>query len=1109
MKKNHSLLGQALVFILLMSHFLLMAQTTGAIDTTFNPTLAGANSSTGFMVHAIQSDGKIIIGGSNLTTYNGTTINGIARLNTDGTIDPTFVTGTGLMNFGTVTPQVRDIKIQPDGKILIAGVFGGYNGTARTRILRINTNGSLDTTFNVGTGTFNGGNFAGYPFKLLVMPNNQIMVSGDFWTWNNSSVSGLIKLNATGSIDASFTTNSGNGPGTGGQTISDLVLRSDGTVLVVGSFLSFNGVSVQGLALINATGTTNSTFPSIGLTVFSGSTYGSLQSLDVDSTNKMLVVGNFYIGGVHKTVARLTATGAIDNTFTFYDTNIGTSQRVLREAATNKYVIYSFLNYTGQVPIVRVLNDGSLDTTFNLSPNVVFTSSGVGKMLFDSSARILVSGFMNATYGGLTKRGICRLSVPVVLPIVANNDAGTAISGTASNAVANVRANDTYNGATATATNTVLSFVSATHPGITLNNSTGAVSVAATVPAGTYTLTYQLCAAENTANCTTATATITVNLPVIDAVNDNFSATPISYATGGSTASVTTNDLINAVAVVNSNLTISLINNAGLTGATISSTGVISIPAGTAVGTFALTYQICQTLNPSNCDQATVTVVVYEPVVQTPTSVQGIRANNLVEMVDIQTGGKIIMTGAFTTYNNISAVNIARLNTDLTLDTTFTMTGSNPASNSPYDMKIQNDNKIILVGQFNGFNGGSNGRGLIRLNADGTVDTGFNASGTGVATVDRVRSCAIQTDGKILLGGGNITTYNGVSVKNMIRLNPDGSLDPTFDYPYGLSGTNQLYASIINIAIQPDGKILVAGIKNLLAGGQPHVFRLNANGTLDTTFATGDAGTNVYSTICTSCVSPIQNIVLQPDGKILLVGAFSSYNGNTAYKNIVRLTSTGAIDTTFSGLGTSTDRVIKDLTLDGTTGKMFIAGEFTTFNGVAVNKIIRLNADGSLDNTFNSGTGTAHTNTSSFVYNSIHALKRQGDGKVILGGLFTSYNGISALNITRIQPTVAGGQARGIADIYETETTDMFKKTSLLGLDVYPNPSTGIFSVDLSGLEAYNQIEVFNYLGSLVYSGKLSVNTMNTIDLTSLQTGYYIARISGTTDSVSVKLIKE
>src|SRR5690606_5239549 len=94
---------------------------------------------------SLQSDGKVVIGGA-FSSINGTVRDRIARLNTDGSLDTTFNPGTGANDL------VTSISIQSDGKIIIGGWFIFYNGTAIKRIARLNTDGSLDNTFDPGTG---------------------------------------------------------------------------------------------------------------------------------------------------------------------------------------------------------------------------------------------------------------------------------------------------------------------------------------------------------------------------------------------------------------------------------------------------------------------------------------------------------------------------------------------------------------------------------------------------------------------------------------------------------------------------------------------------------------------------------------------------------------------------------------------------------------------------------------------------------------------------------------------------------------------------------------------------------------------------------------------
>jgi uncharacterized delta-60 repeat protein len=116
----------------------------GSLDTSFNPSPQGNGAIGQVQAVAVQSDGKIVVGGL-FTSVNGTTPNNIARMNADGSVDISFNPGSG------TDKQVEVIAVQTDGKVVIGGAFTSVNGTARNRIARLNADGSLDTSFNPGS----------------------------------------------------------------------------------------------------------------------------------------------------------------------------------------------------------------------------------------------------------------------------------------------------------------------------------------------------------------------------------------------------------------------------------------------------------------------------------------------------------------------------------------------------------------------------------------------------------------------------------------------------------------------------------------------------------------------------------------------------------------------------------------------------------------------------------------------------------------------------------------------------------------------------------------------------------------------------------------------
>ncbi len=306
---------------------------------------------------------------------------------------------------------------------------------------------------------------------------------------------------------------------------------------------------------------------------------------------------------------------------------------------------------------------------------------------------------------------------------------------------------------------------------------------------------------------------------------------------------------------------------------------------------------------------------------------------------------------------------------DGTLDAGFPGT----AGEAVYSVAAQNDGKVVIGGAFANVNGTVRG-GVARLNANGSLDTGF---ANGLTDATSVTSLAIQTDGKVVIGGTFGTIY-GTSRGYVARLNTDGTLDTGF--ANGLSGAN---GTVSAIALQADGKVLIGGGFTTVNGtARNRIARLNADGTLDTGFGSGLAGANGW----------VEAIAVQSDGKVLIGGQFSSVNG-TGRNFVARLNTDGSLDTGFlNGVTGPNARVMAVATLGD--GRVVIGGTFTSVDGTARNRIARLNTDGTLDTGFAGGlTG---------VSGAVFAIAAQGDGRVIIGGGFTTVHGATRWNIARL-----------------------------------------------------------------------------------------------------------
>jgi uncharacterized delta-60 repeat protein len=310
----------------------------------------------------------------------------------------------------------------------------------------------------------------------------------------------------------------------------------------------------------------------------------------------------------------------------------------------------------------------------------------------------------------------------------------------------------------------------------------------------------------------------------------------------------------------------------------------------------------------------------------------------------VQSDGKIIFGGLFTTYDGTTQTRITRLNSNGTRDTGFTApTFNNPTGGGlggrVRSFAIQSDGKIVVGGAFNAFGGPQNR--IARLNSNGTLDTGFTAGFAGGSPDIVVNSLAIQSDGKIIAGGAFTTTTVGgsqLTQNRIVRFLTNGTRDNTFVVGTGFS------SSVLALVIQSDGKILVGGAFTSYNGtGQNRITRLNSDGTRDTGFTIGTGFNN-----------DVNAIVIQSDGKILVGGSFTDYNGTTQNR-IARLNSDGTLDSAFT-IGSGFDLAVNSLVIQSD-GKIVVGGAFGSYNGITANFICRLNSNGALDTGFTTGTG--------------------------------------------------------------------------------------------------------------------------------------------------------
>lgn len=330
----------------------------------------------------------------------------------------------------------------------------------------------------------------------------------------------------------------------------------------------------------------------------------------------------------------------------------------------------------------------------------------------------------------------------------------------------------------------------------------------------------------------------------------------------------------------------------------------------------------------------------------------GTASSASVNKIDIQSTGKIILSGDFQTFNGVAKKRIVRLNPNGSIDNTFL---SGLGIDGPVRATAkQSDDKILVGGIFNTYNS-TTIKNLVRINADGTIDSTFN---TGIGPNNEITEIFVQHDGKILISGF-FSKYNNVSFIGFVRLLPSGAIDPTFNIGTGTNLAPECFTQ------QTRNLILIGGAFLRYKGlNVSKLFRVDLNGNVDSTFNAGNIA------------GPVQEVMALPNNKIIIAGQFTAINGYFANR-IARLFPDGSLDTSFHA---SVGGRIRDMHLQ-LDGKIIISGDFTNVNGVTVQRLARLNPDGTLDNTFYAGTN-----------GTIYDIAEQLDRKILIGGVFTQTN---------------------------------------------------------------------------------------------------------------------
>lgn len=884
---------------------------TGVLDPSYLP--APRTPGTVYAV-APAPNGKWIVAGE-FTHVNGQPRNNLARLNADGSTDTTFaLPGTGFSS------AVYSVAVQPDGKVIAGGRFYAFNDVYNNGLVRLLDTGAIDASFST---VFN---FGWDIYTLALQANGRLFVGGRYDYYNPTTRRSLVRLLTDGTLDTTFDLG---GTGLNGNVYT-LALLPDGDVYAGGAFNQINGVQARRVVRLNSDGSQDTAFA-----VGSGFD-GDVNVLALQSDGKLVAGGRFgyYRDAETGHVARLTSTGARDGGFAVTEFDKGDVDSLVVQSdgkiiAAGSFTSYGYTTELNLPRIARLTAGGTLDANFR----VAGFDSPVTGLRFTGTGGLLVTG------GALNFPG--RLSTGVALLEAA---AVPAISMPPATQIASLGGSATF---IVTATGTTLNY-QWFKDGFALPGATGSsftVSGAQITDAGAYTVrVYNLFGS-------------VVSVPALltgSGAAPTITGQPGSAAAAaGSTAAIT----VNATGATHYQWRKLGVPIAGATNATLSlpevSLGAAAFYDALVGNGLSVTRSAAARLvvTPVNTVQNPVAVDRSFPAIFEAAGSYGLPTDLIVRPSD---GSYYVSgSGSFTSIDGSIRLGLARFNAAGVLDTTYAPEIGGGSINA---LALQPDGKLVLVGDFHRVNGVECNH-LARLNLDGSLDTNFT-HGLGAGTYDSLYAVAVQSNGKILIGG-DLSSYNSQSSGNgLARLDTDGSLDTAFRDALG-TGFN---GTVRGIAVHTDGRIYVVGSFTGFneSNTADHLVALEPNGTRVALpgIAFQSFGVDL-SAIPSSAVPPksavpgsngtsLSSIVVLSDGKMIVGGDFYSFGGTTT-RSLVGLLADGSYDSSFSTGGGANGAVKRLVRLSD--GRLYVAGTFSNFAERNA-RVVRLVASGAFDRAY-------------------------------------------------------------------------------------------------------------------------------------------------------------